>query len=203
MMGTPATAVKLGGPEGECNILSPNGLKNTYYAIRHGHAVNNLESIISSSPEVGTKIHPLTELGREQAAASAAALLQCLEASVAKRGRPFRNLVAYTSDFTRARETAEICLEGLTSMQVAGKEVGQIISGPGSSAMREVATIKTELRERWFGTLDNTIVTNYNMVWPEDMKNARSDAGHECESGTQFTCFTGTKVQILTHCFRS
>jgi hypothetical protein len=88
-------------------------------------------------------------------------------------------------------------------MQVAGKEVEKIISGPGSSAMREVATIKTELRERWFGTLDNTIVTNYNMVWPEDMKNARSDAGHECESGTQFTCFTGTKVQILTHCFRS
>ena len=88
-------------------------------------------------------------------------------------------------------------------MQVAGKEVGQIISGPGSSLSLAGATIKTELRERWFGKLDNTIVTNYNMVWPEDMKNARSDAGHECESGTQFPCFTGTKVQILTHCFRS
>jgi len=38
------------------------------------------------------------------------------------------------------------------------------------------------LRERWFGTLDDTVVTNYNLVWPQDMKDARGDAGYECES---------------------
>jgi hypothetical protein len=50
------TLVTVGGPEGECNVLSPSGLKNTYFAVRHGHAVNNLENLISSSPAVGTKV---------------------------------------------------------------------------------------------------------------------------------------------------
>jgi broad specificity phosphatase PhoE len=180
-MSTPATKLALGGPEGACNILSPYGLKNTYYAIRHGHAVNILEGILSSSPEVGTKIHPLTERGREQASASAAALCGVLEDSVVKRGKPFRNLVAYTSDFTRARETAEICLRELASRPAVGLDTCTCFSGIMGFPRIEAA-IKTELRERWFGTLDNTTATNYNMIWPEDMKNARSDAGYGCES---------------------
>jgi hypothetical protein len=53
---TASTLVTVGGPEGECNVLSPSGLKNTYFAVRHGHAVNNLENLISSSPAVGTKV---------------------------------------------------------------------------------------------------------------------------------------------------
>jgi len=116
-------------------------------------------------------VHPLTDLGREQAAAASADLCAAIEAAAARRGAPFRAIVAFTSDFTRARETADICLAGLSEMKVSGKEVGPLTAG-----------IRTELRERWFGTLDNTVVTNYNMVWPKDMKNARSDAGFECES---------------------
>ena len=55
-MAASPTLVTVGGPEGECNVLSPSGLKNTYFAVRHGHAVNNLEQVISSSPAVGTKV---------------------------------------------------------------------------------------------------------------------------------------------------
>jgi len=172
----------VGGPEGECFVLSPVGLKNTYFAVRHGHAVNNLESLISSSPAVGTKIHPLTDLGKEQAAAASAELCAAMEAAAARRGAPFSTIVAYTSDFTRARETAEICLAGLSGMKVAEQAVGSLSAG-----------IRTELRERWFGTLDDTVVTNYNMVWPEDLKNARSDAGYECESVEQVV----TRLQSL------
>ena len=39
-----------------------------------------------------------------------------------------------------------------------------------SSKIDTSVEIVEDLRERWFGELDNTIITNYNMVWPADMK---------------------------------
>lgn len=56
MMTASQKPVAVGGPEGECSVMSPSSLKNTYIAVRHGHAVNNLENLISSSPAVGTKV---------------------------------------------------------------------------------------------------------------------------------------------------
>lgn len=166
-----STPVTVGGPEGKCSIPIPSQLRNTYFGVRHGHAVNNLESLISSAPHVGTKIHPLTDLGKEQARESSSALIAALEDAAVQRGKPFQGLRAFTSDFTRARETAEICLGNLEGAQIAGTRIGPI-----------KADTRIELRERWFGTLDDTVVTNYNLVWPQDMKDARSDAGYDCES---------------------
>jgi len=103
---TMSTPVAVGDSDGACRIAIPASLSNTYFAVRHGHAVNNLEryvgrvsscicvlalisdlclkilSIISSSPDVGTKIHPLTELGKEQAAESSAALCVAIQTAV-------------------------------------------------------------------------------------------------------------------------
>jgi hypothetical protein len=45
----------------------PKGLKNRYFALRHGQSEANVENIISSLPARGTTIHGLTQLGREQA----------------------------------------------------------------------------------------------------------------------------------------
>ena len=168
------TPVTVGGPEGKCSMPCPSAISNTYFGVRHGHAVNNLESLISSAPQVGTKIHPLTDLGKEQARDSSGALIAAIEAAASTRGKPFQRILAFTSDFTRARETAELCLKGLEGESVAGTQFDSI-----------TAEIKTELRERWFGTLDDTVVTNYNLVWPQDMKDARSDAGYACESVEQ------------------
>lgn len=39
-----------------------------------------------------------------------------------------------------------------------------------SSKVDKRVLIVEDLRERWFGELDNTIITNYNMVWPADLK---------------------------------
>ena len=168
-----STKVTVGGPEGQCSIAIPRALKNTYFAVRHGHAVNNLEQLISSAPSVGTKIHPLTELGEEQAEVSSRLLCAALETATERRGKSFTAIQAFTSDFTRAKQTADICLESIANMEVSGSVVGKLD-----------AVIKTELRERWFGTLDNTVVTNYNMVWPQDMQDARVGV-YECESVEQ------------------
>lgn len=42
----------------------------------------------------------------------------------------------------------------------------------GSSGIDTSVDVIEGLRERWFGTLDNTIISNYNMVWPADLKDA-------------------------------
>ena len=59
----------------------PKGLKNRYFALRHGQSEANVENIISSLPARGTTIHGLTQLGREQARGEAAASL-CLSLSL-------------------------------------------------------------------------------------------------------------------------
>ena len=48
------------------------------------------------------------------------------------------------------------------------------LTRPRASSQVDVSVhIIVDLRERWFGTLDNTIITNYNMVWPADLKDAQ------------------------------
>lgn len=65
------------------------------YLVRHGQSVGNLHKLF-----FGLTDHPLTELGRKQAA----------EARDKLAGVPFSRCVA--SDLSRAYDTAAICLEG-------------------------------------------------------------------------------------------
>jgi len=153
----------VGPPEGRCSIPPPPALKNIYFGIRHGHSVNNLEELISSSPPVGTTIHPLTDQGVVQAREAGRVLAEELR-RLEEDGKA-RPVIAYTSDFVRARQTAQ------ESIAACGRSVDIVP--------------REELRERWFGELDNTIVSNYNLVWPCDMQDARSDSGYGCESVEQ------------------
>lgn len=129
-------------------------LKNRYFALRHGQSEANIADIISSDETRGSTIHGLTAEGRRQARASAADLLQVIDAE------NLQNLVVYSSNFTRARETAEEACAGLKELV------------PNILDENLAVSVELGLRERWFGELDNTIITNYNKVWPADFKDA-------------------------------
>ncbi|MES3031533.1 MAG: class I tRNA ligase family protein [Patescibacteria group bacterium] len=74
--------------------------KNTYYIVRHGEALNNTKSIISSKKE---NPHPLTTLGRKQAD----------EAGTWLKDKKIDLIIA--SPFVRTQETAKIIAEKLGS----------------------------------------------------------------------------------------
>ncbi len=77
--------------------LDVAALKNRYYGFRHGESLANVEGIIVSDPEVGTKKYGLSEKGKKQVSESARRL------SLQRNGT-----VIVSSDFRRAAETAEI-----------------------------------------------------------------------------------------------
>jgi len=132
-------------------------LKNRYFALRHGLSTANVAGIISSLPAVGTTNHGLTDEGRAQARGSAQDIVDAVGAKNIQR------LVVISSDFTRARETAEEAVAGLAAL-------GHF----PPKALPEVRTLEA-LRERWFGDLDGEDVATYNDVWPLDLE----DATHE------------------------
>lgn len=116
-----------------------NVLKNQYYIMRHGQSKANLQEIIISHPENGIQQdYALTELGRAQANTSA------VNSSLTSQ------TIIYTSDFSRARETAEIVQKVL--------EVPEI-------------HVSKNLRERHFGNYEKTHNANYHKVWSFDKNN--------------------------------
>ncbi len=113
-------------------------LRNRYLVLRHGRSLANEQSLIVSSPRLGLNQFGLSDVGRQQVKASLRERLQMLE-SVQQ---------IYTSDFLRARETAEIAADFL---------------GVGLE-------LAAELRERDFGDWDGQSSTNYDLVWQADAK---------------------------------
>lgn len=75
-------------------------MKNCYYLMRHGESLANLADIIVSAPENGCHSYGLSERGRDQARASAAALGIGVDQ-------------VFASDFLRTRQTAELAAEVL------------------------------------------------------------------------------------------
>ena len=123
-----------------------NELMNRYHIMRHGQSKANVLGIIVSCPDNDRNgDYGLTELGREQALAAASA-----------SGLP-RNTVIYSSDFSRARETAEIVRASLGAPEVR---------------------LATALRERCFGSWEGADTANYSKVWAAD------EAGHT-ENGVE------------------
>ena len=78
-------------------------LRHTYVSLRHGQSEANVTGLISSDPAIATVTHGLTEKGRQQALRSVDLLASL----------PVTKCIFLTSDFTRARETAEIAHAGL------------------------------------------------------------------------------------------
>jgi len=118
--------------------------------LRHGESTANVEGVIVSAPgpralsEVG-----LTALGREQARSAAeTARAQGLGADT----------LVITSDFARARQTAE-----------------EFAAGLGAAAPR----VDERLRERGFGAHEEGPATAYDAVWERDRARAAHPDGVE------------------------
>ena len=82
-------------------LLYVKELKNHYKMLRHGRSVGNVAHILVGNPDIGTVSYGLIGDGRKQSQATAEELR-------AMNGSDFDNWIIYSSDFLRARETAEI-----------------------------------------------------------------------------------------------
>lgn len=135
-------------------------LVNTYYVLRHGKSLANDEGLIISSPADGVPRYGLSEEGRRQVVD---ALTEALENHVLDR-----TTLIVSSDFARARETAEIAATLLGTQDVI---------------------LASRLRERFFGAWDKQHTSNYQHVWEADsvdggQKQNNVESAHEVASRT-------------------
>lgn len=126
-------------------------LVNRYYGLRHGESQANAQGIIVSDPARGVPEFGLTPRGREQARAQVLACPALVQAGA--------GVIIYSSDFARARETAEVARAAL-----------------GAGPVR----LRTPLRERAFGAFEGGPNTAYEPVWARDREDpAHTDSGVE------------------------
>ncbi|MDH3634031.1 MAG: phosphoglycerate mutase family protein [Gammaproteobacteria bacterium] len=121
-------------------LLEFEHLNNRYFAMRHGHSLANQRAIIVSQPENGLDGFGLSDQGRVQVRES----LQLIQF-------PFANTIIVSSDFCRARESAEIAAHSLDAV--------------------EAINLDRRLRERNFGELELTADSGYDDVWKADAEN--------------------------------
>ncbi|MBI1866168.1 MAG: histidine phosphatase family protein [Candidatus Staskawiczbacteria bacterium] len=124
-------------------MKSLKNLKNRYFIIRHGESKANVKGILLSHPKDGTISFGLSQKGNRQ-----------VKDSVLKNKKSKlldSSIIIYSSDFLRAKETAEI----------AKKLLG----------VKKIIFHKN-LRERYFGKLDKTPLNNLIKVWEYDERNA-------------------------------
>lgn len=108
--------------------------------MRHGRSLANEQDMIVSYPESGMLAeYGLSEVGRQQAE------------EAAKNSSLPSEVLIYTSDFSRARQTAEIVQRMVGASHVTPTEL---------------------LRERNFGDLERTLTANYKKVWQADREAA-------------------------------
>ena len=154
-----------------------------YYLLRHGQSTANVAEIISSDRYTlsYTTKHGLTELGTQQATASAQQLVVQMMQQNQSTGSTENNdnptssrssnrhhrLIFVSSPFARARQTALACLHGMQAL----------IKNDENSEMQEKIEIipsiliHNSLVERYFGIYDNDILETYGYVWPLDQIN--------------------------------
>ena len=111
-------------------------LNNTYFAFRHGQSRANVEGIIISDPKVGTVDYGLTDEGRRQ-----------VFDSLAGADAFDETCLIVSSDFLRARQTAEIIRDQLGVPEI---------------------TFEERLRERFFGEWEGKCHANYSKAWKKD-----------------------------------
>ena len=138
-------------------------LTNSYFAMRHGQSMANVAGKIVSDPVIGVSDYGLSNNGRQQVLRSSEDFMT--------RNRLSRQTRIISSDFLRARETAQLLAEIL-----------------GSDEVQFVA----ELRERYFGEFDGQSDRNYQRVWELDKDNP----DHQ-EFGVESVNAVGARVSRL------
>lgn len=130
--------------------LNSNNLNsNRYYLMRHGESLANRRGLIVSHPDNALNNYGLTPRGAEQV----------MNASL--KTRLGSDTIIVSSDFLRAKETAEI--------------VASVLSCSNPPQYDE------RLRERNFGNWELTEHINYEMVWQDDV-NHPSKTNNKVES---------------------
>ena len=121
------------------HLCGVDRLANRFSIMRHGQSKANVRGIIVSRIENDRRgDHGLSELGRQQVLAAA-------------RGCALPgNTVIYSSDFSRAWQTAEIVRAQLGALEIV---------------------IAEALRERRFGDWEGSATSNYARVWATDEAN--------------------------------
>lgn len=118
-------------------------LRNRFWILRHGQSEANIKGLIASSPNLAISKFGLTTIGHEQ-----------VVRSIEQRREQMIGIDRiFTSDFRRARETAEVA--------------AKLLNVPITEAV--------PLRERCFGEWEGQSDANYEDVWSADAE----DAAHE------------------------
>jgi probable phosphoglycerate mutase len=163
------------------NLSGLTQLKNSYFVMRHGKSKANEEGIILSHPEAGTTNYGLVEEGKRQTAESAT--------HARDNGILDSLTIIVSSDFTRAKETAEITRDILGA--------GKVILTP-------------KLRERYFGTWEKKHNRHYQDVWDDDIndphhKNNDVESTSEVLNRTTALIkeleerYSGEKILLVSH----
>jgi len=126
------------------HLLTLEQLANRYLIMRHGQSLANLQQVIVSHPQNGVDAYGLSELG----------MIQVRE-SVQSYPWLDSSLLIVSSDFKRARESAEI----------AGELLG----------ITNSLLFDQRLRERNFGEWELTSDSAYPLVWAGDEINPDND----------------------------
>ena len=141
------------------HLLQRTSLKQSYYALRHGQSLANVDKIISSDPAISTVQHGLSDVGKEQARmAGETFATDYISSKQQSSQEKYKGVAIYSSDFKRAKETALIFGETLKKAQIP-IYTNDII-------------LEKRLRERYFGTLNGGPDNRYQEVWDVDVTNA-------------------------------
>lgn len=159
------------------HIESFEKLNNKYFGMRHGEAETNVRGLIIGDPAKGTTAFPLTDRGRNAVRESLRSL------------SPVGDYVIVSSDFLRAKETAEIANDFLKA---------------------EALIFDERLRERFFGNYENGPDDHYDKIWQNDAKNPEQSfngvepANHVMERVTSVISdmenkYIGKSILIVSH----
>lgn len=118
----------------------------------------NEAKIISSSPDVATVQHGLSDVGQDQARKAGKDVVEYFNQ------HNYNGILILSSDYKRARETAEIVAECCQQHDIP--------------IYSDKVILETRLRERWFGNWDGGSDSHYNDVWKDD----EVDSSHTIEN---------------------
>lgn len=113
-------------------------MNNIYFFIRHGQSLANLKHLVITKPENAITHYGLSAVGKKQ-----------VKDSIKANKELDKDTIIYSSDFKRARETAEIVSKYLKS----GKPI-----------------FSKNLRERNLGIFEKGKDNMYHELWENDLK---------------------------------
>jgi probable phosphoglycerate mutase len=152
------------------HLLPIEKLNNTYFALRHGQSMANVQGIIASDPSVACLDYGLSPVGQEQARKAGKDLV---DRYLKEQKSNVRGVAVVSSDLLRAKETAQHVADAIVT---AGVPTNSTTNNSDNTAIvidlyGDGVIFDTRLRERYFGDWDWKDDTHYDDVWNDDVTN--------------------------------